>query len=64
MHQVLNRLLISELPTEVLTKTFKGTATARSLFESDSQIEVAIEVAASHQMAKQLRGIFAYLCAF
>lgn len=45
-------------------KTFKGAAIARNLFESDSQFEVAIEEAASHQMPKQLRAMFAYLCAF
>ena len=43
-------------------ETFKEAA--RNLFESDSQFQVAIEEAASHQMSKQLREMFAYLCAF
>ena len=45
-------------------KTFKVAVIDRNLFESDSQFEVAIEEAASHQMTKQLQAIFAYLCAF
>lgn len=45
-------------------ETFKGAAIARNLLRSDSQFEVAIEEAASRQMPKQLRAIFAICVRF
>ena len=45
-------------------KTFKEAAKVRNLFKTDSQFEVAIEEAVSHQVHKQLHAMFAYLCAF